>query len=236
MILAEKGGAAQPLPITDVARHLVVDQPLLKHVGATHPIDIAAAPGQETGHRVPAQMVDPAFLLELAHQRVDEGEPRPAVLPPLKPRLGYGAVDRVRPRRQPRLSRVGRLQMPRDEAAVGVVVRLGEGIAQLRLRAEIHVSKQKLARQTRRWDGVFLPAGFVSVHDVLHGPVEEPAADAPEMQVGTEQRRRLRGEGGWRRCGLGEFRGVFRVRQNDVELLERNRLPAAMTRRRGLDA
>ena len=44
---------------------------------------------------MPAEVVDPAFGRELAHERVDEGEARLAVLPALKPCFGEGRVDGV---------------------------------------------------------------------------------------------------------------------------------------------
>lgn len=38
------------------------------------PADPQVAPGEEAGHSVPAQMVNPALLAQLGHDGIDEGE------------------------------------------------------------------------------------------------------------------------------------------------------------------
>ena len=91
--LGVEGRAAQPLPIADIARGFVVNQPLLEHLRAALPIDVAPAAREETGNGVPAEVVDPAFVLELAHQRVDPGEACAAFAPALEVDFGLGVVD-----------------------------------------------------------------------------------------------------------------------------------------------
>jgi hypothetical protein len=54
--------AAEPLLVACVARFLVVDEPFLKHVGATLPADLAPAAHEEAGDGVAAEVVYPAFL------------------------------------------------------------------------------------------------------------------------------------------------------------------------------
>lgn len=62
--------------------------------------------------------------------------------------------------------------MPRDEAHVGVVVSLGEGVAEGGLGAEIHVSEEKLANEIcGDCRSAFLVCWFVD--DFLDAVVEE---------------------------------------------------------------
>ena len=56
---------------------------------------VASASGQKTCHAVAAQVVDPALLLELAHQRVDPREPRGPGFPASEVLFRFGVVDVV---------------------------------------------------------------------------------------------------------------------------------------------
>lgn len=49
-----KGCAREPLPITAIAGDFVVDEPFFEDFGATLPVNVAAASGQETGNGVAA--------------------------------------------------------------------------------------------------------------------------------------------------------------------------------------
>ena len=93
--LGVEGDAGQPLPVAAVARDFVVQEPLLEDLGPALPVDVAAAPRQETGHGVPAQVVDPAFVAQLPHQAVDPREARAPVFPALEPGFVQGGADRV---------------------------------------------------------------------------------------------------------------------------------------------
>ena len=54
---------------------------------AALPADPQVSPGEETGHSVSGQVVDPALLSQLGHDSVDPGETGPT-LSPLGQRLG----------------------------------------------------------------------------------------------------------------------------------------------------
>lgn len=77
-----------------------------------------------------------------------------------------------------------RWQMPGDESAMAVSVRLGEGIAEGDLSSEIHVSEEKLANQVGRYRALL---AFVLLEHVLYAPVEKPYAEGAEMVVWREQ-------------------------------------------------
>lgn len=123
----------------------MVDEPFFKNLGPALPVDVAATARQETCHGVPAEMVDPAFEPQLAHQGVDPGEACAALFPALEPGFcllgvdGVGACDEV----GVRVDFGG--EVPGDEAGGGVVVGLGEGVAEGGLGGEIHVSEEELA-------------------------------------------------------------------------------------------
>lgn len=53
--------AGEPLPITRVAGDFVVDEPFFEDFGATLPVDVAAAAGEEAGDGVATKMVYPPF-------------------------------------------------------------------------------------------------------------------------------------------------------------------------------
>lgn len=53
--------AGEPLPISRVAGDFVVDEPFFEDFGATLPVDVAAAAGEEAGDGVPTKMVYPPF-------------------------------------------------------------------------------------------------------------------------------------------------------------------------------
>lgn len=93
--LGVEGDAGEPLPVAAVAGDLVVEEPLLEDRGPALPVDVAAAAGQETGHGVAAQVVDPAFEAQLAHQGVDPGEAGASVFPALEPGFVQGGADGV---------------------------------------------------------------------------------------------------------------------------------------------
>ena len=55
------------MPVPDVARRLVVEEPFLEDVGAALPGDVGAATGEEAGDGMATEVVDPAGVAELAH-------------------------------------------------------------------------------------------------------------------------------------------------------------------------
>ena len=123
----------------------MIDEPFFKDFGPAFPVDVAAAAGEETGDGVAAEVVDPAFLPELAHYGVDPGEAGAAEFPSLEPGFcllrvdGVGACDKV----CFRVDSGG--EVPGDEARSGVVVGLGKGVAEGGLGGEVHVAKEELA-------------------------------------------------------------------------------------------
>lgn len=87
--------AAEPLPITAVTGDFVVNEPLFEDFGATLPVDVAAAAGEEAGDGVATEVVYPPFLSELAHQGVDPGEACSSPFPAIEPGFGFRAIDVV---------------------------------------------------------------------------------------------------------------------------------------------
>lgn len=143
--LGVESRARQPLPVTDIARGFVIDQPLLKHFGAAFPVDVAAPARQEASDGVAAEVVDPAFGAELAHQGVDPGKACAAVFPALEPLFGLRAIDCVFACDETGLGVDFGGEVPWYEAAVGVIVGLAEVVTQGGLGAEVHVSEEELA-------------------------------------------------------------------------------------------
>lgn len=170
--LREEGRAAQPLPVARVARGFVVDEPFLEDLGSALPVDVAASSRQEACDGVPTEMVYPPFLAELAHQCIDPWEPRSPELPALEPCFRFLGVDDVFTCDESIRGIDLGGQVPGDEAHVGIVVRLGEGVAKGGLGAEIHVSEEKLANEVC-WDcrGASLIGRFVD--DFLDAMVQE---------------------------------------------------------------
>ncbi len=200
--------ARQPLPVAAVARDLVIDQPLLEDLGAALPVDVAAAAREEAGDGVAAEVVDPAFLLELAHQGVDPGEPRAAVFPALKPAFVQGGGDGVGACDEAGGGGDGGGQVPGDEAAVGVADGLGEGVAQRGLGAKVHFAEEELAEEVGGHGGGFFAFALVGFHGVMGAPVEKADGEGAEVVVRGEDGGGLGGEGGGGGGGLGEGRGV----------------------------
>ena len=71
-------------------------------------------------------MVDPALVLELAHQCIDPGEAGSSKFPTLEPNFCCGTVDGVSTGDELRVFVDDGWKMPRDEATVRIVVRLVE--------------------------------------------------------------------------------------------------------------
>ncbi len=88
-----------------------------------------------------AEVVDPAFLPQLAHQCVDPGEAGAPVFPALEPGFGFGVIDGIFAGDEV----VGRIylgrKVPGNEADGGVRIGLSERMAERGLRAEIHISE-----------------------------------------------------------------------------------------------
>lgn len=205
----------------------MVEQPLLEHLGAALPVDVAAAARQEARHGVPPQVVDPAFLPELPHQGVDPGEAGPAEFPALEPFLREGGVDDV----VTRDAVGGRVdfggEVPGDEADVGVGVRLRERVADGGLGSKVHVPEEELADQIRGDRG-----GFLGVGGLLDGGedavVKKADGEGAEVVVRGKKGRGLRGDCG--RCGggLGEGSGIILVCDDGVESGEGAGFPATV--------
>lgn len=160
----------------------MVDQPFFKHLGPALPVDVAAAARQETGHGVPAQVVDPAFAAQLPHQGVDPGKARAAVFPAAEPGFRGAGVDGVGARDEVGVRvRLGG-EVPGDEAGGGVVVGLGEAVAQGGLGGEVHVAEEELADEV---GGDSCGFGFVGrfLDDGLEAPVEEADRKGAEVVV-----------------------------------------------------
>lgn len=119
----------------------MVDQPLLEDLCAALPVNVATAASQEAGYGVPAEMVYPSFLAQLAHQGVDPGEAGLAPFPAVEPGLGFWAVDVVVACDETVFFVDDGGEMPGYEFAMAVSVCLGEGVAELCLGAEVHVAK-----------------------------------------------------------------------------------------------
>lgn len=118
--------AGEPLPVTGVAGDFVVDEPFFKDFGATLPVNVAAATGEEAGDGVATEMVYPPFQSELAHQGVDPREACPAPFPAIKPGVRLGAIDLV-VAGNATIRRVDfGWQMPGNEPAMAVSVCLSE--------------------------------------------------------------------------------------------------------------
>lgn len=99
------------------------------HLHALLPADPQVSSGQETGHGVSSQVVDPALLPQLGHDGVDPGEAGPA-LRPLGQRLGVA--------------------VPRDLNADGVVLHLVEaGVVGGRRVEELAPQQLTVERQRR---------------------------------------------------------------------------------------
>ncbi len=179
--------ARQPLPVAAVARDLVVDEPLLEDLRAALPVDVAAAAREEAGDGVAAEVVDPAFLLELAHQGVDPGEARAAVFPALEPAFVQGGGDGVGACDEAGGGGDGGGQVPGDEAAVAVADCLGEGVAKRGLGAEVHFAEEELAEEVGGHGGGFFAFALVGGHGVVGAPVEEADGEGAEVVVGGEE-------------------------------------------------
>lgn len=205
----------------------MVQEPFLKHLGPALPVDVAAAARQETGHGVPAQVVDPSLLPQLPHQGVDPGEARAAVFPAAEPGFGGAGVDGVGARDEVGVRvRLGG-KVPGDEAGGGVVVRLGEAVAQGGLGGEVHVAEEELADEV---GGDSRRFGFVGrfFDDGLDAPVEEADREGAEMVVRREERGGLRGEGCGCRFRFREGGGVMFVCNEGVKSSEGVGFAAAM--------
>ena len=163
----------------------MIDQPLFEHLRAALPADVAPAAGQEAGDGVAAEVVDPALEAELAHQGVDPGEAGAAFFPAGEPFVGEGRVDGVVGGAGAGVGRGvdGGGEVPGDEAAVAVVVGLGEGVPEDGLRAEIHVAEEELADEVGGDGGLF--AFWVFREDVLDAPVEEADGEGAEVVMGA---------------------------------------------------
>lgn len=123
----------------------MVDEPFLEDFSPALPVDVATPAREEAGDGVSAEVMDPAFLAELAHQGVDPGESGTAVFPALEPFFRERGIDDVVSCDEVCFRIDPRGEMPRDEADVGVVVGLGEGVADGGLGGEVHVSEEELA-------------------------------------------------------------------------------------------
>lgn len=119
----------------------MINEPFGEDVRAAFPIDVAAPAREEAGHGVAAQVVDPAFVAELAHEGVDPGEACLAEFPALEPFFGEGGVDGVAACGEAGAGGDGAGEVPGDEAAGGVVVHLRKGVAEGGLGAEVHVAE-----------------------------------------------------------------------------------------------
>lgn len=205
----------------------MVNEPFLKHLRPALPVDVAAPAREEASHGVPAEVVDPAFVAELAHQSVYPGEPRLPELPAPEPFLRFGGIDHVLTRDE-----VGgwvdlRGEMPGDEADVGIVVCLGEGVAERGLSGEVHVSEEELADEVRgHRGGLFGVGGFSD--DGEDAVVEEADGEGAEVVVRREQGCGLGGEGGGCGGGFGECGSVVFVGDDGVESGEGDGFAAAV--------
>ena len=130
---------------------------------------------------MPAEMMYPALGRELAHERIDEGEPCLSVLPPLEPALCDRRVDGVSVRHGQAAGRVdGVAQVPGNKAAVSVCLGLVKDRADAALRAEIHVAEEQLACQA---GGRLARLALVVVDDVLRAPVDLATAEGAKVEV-----------------------------------------------------
>ena len=117
-----------------------------------------------------AEVVYPSFLAQLAHQGIDPWEAGYAEFPALEPGFCFWGVDVVVACYEPVRWIQFRGEMPGDESAVGVADCLSEGVAQGRLRGEIHVPEEQLPDQVGGYGGLLSFEGFKNVH---YAPVEE---------------------------------------------------------------
>jgi hypothetical protein len=100
----------------------VVDEPFFEDFGTALPVDVAAAAGKEGSDGVAPEVVDPAFLRELAHERVDPGEAGAAVLPTLEVGLCFGVINQVFPGDKLGFRIDSGGQVPGDKSALSIVV------------------------------------------------------------------------------------------------------------------
>lgn len=126
-------------------------------------------------------------------------------------------------------------EVPGDEAGGGVVVRLGEAVAQGGLGGEVHVAEEELADEV---GGDARGFGFVGrfLDDGLDAPVEEADREGAEVVVRREEGRGLRGEGCGCRFGFGEGGGVMFVCNEGVKSSEGVGFAAAMGGRSGFES
>lgn len=239
--LRVKRRAGEPLPITRVAGHFVIDQPFGEHVGAAFPVNVAASTREKAGHGVAAKVVNPAFVAELAHQCVDPRKARAAEFPAPEPFFSLRRVDGVFAFGADGRACAGVVgggcsfagEVPGDEAAAGIIHRLAEGMAKRGLGAEIHVAEEQLSDEVCG-DGRRLRF-FVSVNDGAGAVVKLPAGERAEVEVRREKGGRLRGEGRWRGARFGEGSRVFLIGDNSIQLSECHGLSTSMSGRCGLE-
>ena len=195
----------------------MVEEPLLKDLGAALPVDVAAAARQEAGDGVPAEVVDPAFVAQLPHQGVDPGEACAPEFPALVPGFVQGGGDCVLACDEAVGGGGGGGEVPGDESAVRVADCLREGVAQCGLGAEIHISEEQLAEEVGGDGGGLFAFAAVGFHGVVGAPVEEADGEGAEVVVGGEEGCGLWGEGRRCRSWLGECCCVAFVGDYGVE-------------------
>jgi hypothetical protein len=62
--------------------------PLFEDISSPLPADVATAAGEKAGDGVPAEVVYPAFLPQLSHERINPGEACAAPFPALESLFG----------------------------------------------------------------------------------------------------------------------------------------------------
>jgi len=80
-VLIVESAAAHPLPVPVVDRPIGVNQEFIKNSGTQLPVNPEITSCQETGYELSGLVVDPTFLLQLAHGSVNSWEACHSLLP-----------------------------------------------------------------------------------------------------------------------------------------------------------
>ena len=80
-VLVEVAATTCPLPVGIIEGPVCIQEIFVKSSYAQFPVDKQVSSGEEAGHELSATMMDPAFLLELAHRGVDGRVPSLSVFP-----------------------------------------------------------------------------------------------------------------------------------------------------------
>ena len=138
--LRKESRTTQPHPVPTVACNFMIDQPLLKYLGATFPMDVASPAREEAGDGMTTEMVDPSLQPQLPHEGVDPGEACDSELPAAEICLCFLIIDDVISCQEVVFIEV-RPKMPIHEFANRIADFLGEGRTDGGLGTEIHVPK-----------------------------------------------------------------------------------------------